>query len=235
MRKETTDFLAKAGLSFHQESILETALTHSSWTFEHNLDKSCCNERLEFLGDAVLEIIVSLMLFQREPAMEEGRMTKIRSLLTREETLARVARDLGLGHALKLGKGEEASAGRDKASNLSNALEAVIAALYLDQGKTQVELWLNRLLAPYMEAAIAGNLRYDYKSALQEFVQARHPIPKISYSIVHTEGPDHARVFTSELKLNDQVISRGKGSSKKDAEQAASAKALEYLKREQDQ
>lgn len=231
MEAATAKFLQEAGLSFNRSDLYDTALTHSSWTFERGLDKNCCNERLEFLGDAVLELVVSGYVYNLEPPLDEGHMTKLRSLLIREETLARMAKDINLGEALRVGNGEERSGGRNKASNLANAFEALLAAIYLDQGFDAVSHFLEPLLAPYFELAKMGKLRYDYKSSLQELVQAWPEAPRISYRLLSEEGPAHARIFSVELCLDDKPIASGSGSSKKEAEQAASAQALVILEK----
>ena len=229
MLKSAQELMKRAGLSFHNPQLLQLALTHSSWTFEQGLDKSECNERLEFLGDAVLELCVSEALYGLAGELPEGQMTKIRSLLTREETLAQIAQDLDLGSSLRMGKGEQASGGREKASNLSNAVEALIAAIYLDQGYEAVSAWILRVIDPYAQAALAGRLHYDYKSVLQEYVQSLNPRPQIQYKIVDAQGPDHNKRFTCALYLDSKEVGRAEGHSKKDAEQAAAARALVYL------
>lgn len=229
MGRSAQALLERAGLAFQDPQLLQLALTHSSWTFEQGLDKSECNERLEFLGDAVLELCVSEALYKLAGDLPEGQMTKIRSLLTREETLAQIAEDLNLGSFLRMGKGEQATGGCEKASNLSNAVEALIAAIYLDQGYDYVYAWIQKVIDPYAQAALAGRLHYDYKSVLQEYVQALNPKPQIAYKIVDAQGPDHNKCFTCALYLDDQELARADGHSKKDAEQAAAAHALLYL------
>lgn len=229
MTISTADFLEKAGINYSSTEIYDTALTHSSWTFEQGLNKNLSNERLEFLGDAVLELLVSRYVYNIDSALAEGKMTKLRSLLIREETLASIARDINLGDALRMGKGEEQSGGRNKDSNLANAFEALLAAIYIDQGFESADKFLEENIKPYFNLAKAGRLRYDYKSALQELVQARKHIPKIVYKIVREIGPPHAKIFTAELWLDDERIAQGEGSSKKEAEQVASAHALRIL------
>ncbi|MDO5033318.1 MAG: ribonuclease III [Eubacteriales bacterium] len=229
MVKAAQDFSQRAGLSFQNPQLLQLALTHSSWTFERGLGKSACNERLEFLGDAVLELCVSEALYGLAQELPEGQMTKIRSLLTREETLAQIAQDLDLGSALLVGKGEESSGGRAKPSNLSNAVEALIAAIYLDQGYAAVYAWIMKVMEPYRQAALAGRLHYDFKSVLQEYVQSLNPQPQIKYEIVASQGPDHNKSFTCALFWDGQELARAEGRSKKEAEQAAAARALIHL------
>ncbi len=229
MEKRAANLPELAELFSEDNTLFQTALTHSSWAFERGLSKEYSNERLEFLGDAILELCISLALYNLEPNLDEGRMTQIRSVLIREETLVLIAQDLHLGEYLRVGKGEAASGGKEKPSNLANALEAVIAAFYLHYGLEDTSAWLRKLYKPYYRLALEGKLIYDFKSTFQEYVQKEFPEQIIRYTIVHEEGPDHARIFTSELSLSDEVIATGKGKSKKEAEQAASKRALEIL------
>ena len=165
MREEVSQFIQRAELPFDKDDVLETALTHSSWAYEHAPERRADNERLEFLGDAVLQLSVSTALLSLSPSMAEGRMSKMRSLLVCEETLANLARKLDLGAVLLLGHGEEITGGREKDSNLANAMEAVMGALYLEKGFDLASAWVLRELQPYLELVLHGQLRYDYKSA----------------------------------------------------------------------
>lgn len=229
MREEVSQFIQRADLPFEKDDVLETALTHSSWAYEHAPERRADNERLEFLGDAVLQLSVSTALFSLSPSMAEGRMSKMRSLLVCEETLARLARKLDLGAVLLLGHGEEITGGREKDSNLANAMEAVMGALFLEKGFDVASSWVLRELQPYLELVLQGQLRYDYKSALLEFAQTLSTRPQVHFEIVSEEGPVHDRTFTTEVKFDERPLGRGSGRSKKEAEQKASRFVLEQL------
>ena len=216
------------GVNFREMSLLEQALVHSSYINENPAAVSGNNERLEFLGDAVLDVIVAEKLYRDFPDFSEGEMTKLRASLVRRETLARVARVIGLGDFLYLGKGEESSGGRDKTANLAGALEAVIAAVYLDQGTAATRDLIIRLLDTEWMKVIDRDAGVDYKSKLQEQVQSRfQSMP--AYRLVSETGPDHDKRFTAEVIVNDAVLGRGTGKSKKTAETAAARSALMKL------
>ncbi len=213
------------GVPFSSTSLLEQALVHSSYVNENPGFARTSNERLEFLGDAVLGLIVSEKLYQNFPRADEGRMTKLRATLVRQETLTQMAMSLNLGEYLYLGKGEEASGGRDKPANLAAALEAVIAAVFLDQGLSATRNFILRLLDTEMKKT-SRDTRTDYKSELQELIQAReHQLP--TYHIMEATGPDHNKRFTIEVRLGETVLGRGSGKNKKEAEMAAARSALE--------
>ena len=201
----------RLGHSFRNRALLETAVTHSSYANENRASGIVCNERLEFLGDSVLGVTVADFLYRHFPDMPEGRMTRLRAELVCEQSLHRVALELHLGDYLRLGKGEEHNGGRERASILSDAVEAVIAAMYLDAG---------------METASFT----DYKTALQELVQ-RQSGQVLSYELVGEEGPDHAKTFRMQVCLNGEPVGLGTGRTKKEAEQTAAASALEALRK----
>lgn len=215
------------GVSFNQPALLAQALTHSSFANE-NPGAAVSNERLEFLGDAVLALIVAENLYRNFPELPEGQMTKIRSYLVKQETLAQVAKSIDLGIYLYLGKGEENSGGQEKPANLARALEAVIAALYLDQGFPTTESLILKLLDPEFQATISEDIVTDYKSRLQEYLQAQSQ-PAPNYQLIGTEGPDHAKTFIVEVRLNETVLAIGSGRAKKLAEMEAARLALEKL------
>ncbi|MDD5190087.1 MAG: ribonuclease III [Dehalococcoidales bacterium] len=217
------------GVTFKQISLLSQALTHSSYANE-NPGAGVSNERLEFLGDAVLDLIVAENLYRNFPELPEGQMTKIRSYLVKQETLALLAKSLDLGAQLYLGKGEENSGGQDKPANLARALEAVIAAVYLDQGLKVTETVVLRLIEPEFQVAISEDIVTDYKSRLQEYLQAQSQSAP-NYHLIATEGPDHAKTFVVEARLNDTVLSTGIGRAKKLAEMEAARLALEKLEK----
>jgi ribonuclease-3 len=216
------------GVSFNDLSLLEQALVHSSYMNENPGFALTSNERLEFLGDAVLGLVVAEELYWDFPQFSEGEMTRLRTALVRRETLARIARAIRLGDYLYLGKGEEASGGRRKPSNLAGALEAVIAAIFLDQGLTATKELILRLFNEDLARVVSRGAEVDYKSQLQELTQAKQQ-PALVYQVVEATGPAHDRRFTVEVKIGDIVLGRGSGKSKKTAEAEAAHSALQGL------
>ena len=221
----------KLGYTFRDESLLRAALYHSSYANEHRAQHILSNERLEFLGDAVLGFVSAEFLFRSFPDAPEGDLTRTRAALVREESLFEVARYLDLGACLQLGRGEESGGGRTRPSILADATEAVFAAVYLDGGMEAVRALIHRVLLEKGDVHLAESRRRDYKTELQEFVQ-RKPGQVLRYALTDQSGPDHAKVFTVAVSLNEAVIGSGTGRSKKEAEQSAAAAALEKLKRE---
>jgi len=217
----------KLGLQFKDPSLLEQALVHSSYINE-SPGIATSNERLEFLGDAALGFIIAGELYQRLPQSTEGEMTELRSSLVRGDALSRIAKAISLGDYLYLGKGEEASGGRLKPANLAGAMEAVIAAIFLDQGSSLTRDFILRLMAKELKKALSQGIEPDYKSQLQELIQARHQQTP-TYRLIETVGPDHDRRFSVEVKAGDTVLGRGSGKSKKSAEIEAARAALEQL------
>ena len=216
------------GVSFKRPSLLEQALVHSSYINENPRFAPDSNERLEFLGDAVLGLVITERLYRDLPSSTEGEMTKLRADLVCRDTLASLARAISLGDFLYLGKGEEASGGRDKPANLAGALESVIAALFLDQGSAATKRFILRLFKERLEKAVTQGGEADYKSQLQEYIQAREQQTP-AYYVLETEGPDHDRRFTVEVRVGDAVLGRGTGKSKKAAETEAACSALERI------
>ncbi|MEE8353171.1 MAG: ribonuclease III [Dehalococcoidales bacterium] len=226
------DVLASAqdaiGVVFKDRSLLAEALTHASYTNENPELGPVTNERLEFLGDAILGLVVTAQLFRDFPGEREGRLTEFRARLVRGDTLARVAVGIGLGDHLLLGKGEETTGGRSKPANLAGALEAVIGAVYLDQGQEAAADFILRIIDAELDSVAGGDIPGNYKSELQELLQARHqPVP--SYHVVETSGPDHNRNFAVEVRLGDTVLGRGVGRSKQAAEKDAAERILKRL------
>ena len=216
------------GISFNDLSILEQAIVHSSYVNENPDSTPLSNERLEFLGDAVLGLVIAEKLYLDYPQFSEGEMTKLRSVLVSRDTLARIARNISLGNYLYLGKGEEASGGRNKLTNLAGALEAVIAAILLDQGLAITKDFILRLLNKELQKVVSQGVKTDYKSQLQEFIQSRQQqIP--TYYLVEAVGPAHNRRFTVEVRVDNTVLGRGSSKSKKAAETEAAHAALERL------
>ena len=216
------------GIRFDDPSLLEQALVHSSYINENPGFAPASNERLEFLGDAVLGLIVAEKLYQDSPHLTEGEMTKLRAALVRRDTLCRMAKAVSLGDYLYLGKGEEAGDGRRKPVNLAGALEAVIAAVFLDQGSIATRDFVLRLLNGELQKVIDQGAEPDYKSQLQQLIQARQQQPP-TYQLIEAVGPDHDRRFTVEVRAGDDVLGRGTGKSKKLAETEAARSALERL------
>lgn len=224
----TPDELARrAGLAFQDPDLLWRALTHRSYLNEHT-DASEDNERLEFLGDAALDFLSAAWLYRRFPEMDEGKMTRLRSALVRTEQLAVFARELGLGEALRLGRGEESTGGRTRPALLCAAFEALLGALYLDQGIQAVEEFLEPRLRAATESTLDEEAQIDPRSLLQIWAQAeRGETPR--YRTVGARGPDHAREFVVEVTVGGEALGRGEGHSKQEAAQQAAAAALARL------
>lgn len=216
------------GVFFNDPSLLKQALVHSSCINENPGFAPASNERLEFLGDTVLGLIVSERLYQDFPHSTEGEMTKLRAALVRRDTLTRIARTIGLGDYLYLGKGEEGGGGRYKPANLAGALEALIAAVYLDQGLAATRDFVLGLLNEELRKVVNQAEAADCKSQLQELIQAREQRTP-DYYIIEATGPDHDRRFTVEVRAGDTVLGRGSGRSKKTAETEAARVALAQL------
>ncbi len=221
------DLAARLGLSFINLSLLTRAVTHRSYLNE-NSDALEDNERLEFLGDAVLGFVVGAWVYQHCPEMHEGDLTKVRSALVRNEQLAEFARRLDLGRAMRMGRGESASGGRNRDHLLGSTFEAVIGALYLDQGVSAVERFMEPLLEGVNERIIQCAEIYDPKSRLQEWAQAER-LGTPQYVPVSSSGPDHAKIFEIEVRIKGTAYGRGRGPSKQVAEQIAAQTALESL------
>ena len=218
----------KIGYTFREPALLKQALMHSSYTNEKHLPKYQCNERLEFLGDAVLELVSSEYLYLNSPHTPEGELTKTRASMVCEPSLALCARDIGLGDYLLLGKGEEATGGRHRDSVTSDAMEALIGAVYLDGGFTSAKEFIHRFVLTDLEDK---KLFYDSKTILQEMVQAEK-LGTITYRLVKTEGPDHNKSFHTEVLIGNKVSGKGVGRTKKASEQQAAYEAILSLRRE---
>ena len=215
----------RLGVDFSNKALLVQAVTHSSYAMEHDLPRTSCNERLEFLGDAFFDAVIGEVLYERLPDEEEGRLTKLRAMIVCEESLYEIGLKLGVGEVLLLGRGEELSGGRSRRSLLADAVEALIGALYLDQGYDAVRSAVVQLFGGRIEDAIEGRIIQDYKSAYQERMQ-RHGRTNIHYEVVREEGPDHDKKFYVEVSADGTVTGQGTGRSKKEAEQAAARDAL---------
>ena len=218
----------KLNYTFRDRELLSEALNHSSYANEHRGAGVSSNERLEFLGDSVLGLVTAEFLFTRHPDLPEGDLTRIRAALVCEQSLYEAAQKLQLGGYLRLGRGEESGGGRRRPSILADAMEAIFAAVYLDGGITEASALIHRVLLDVEREEVVKQRRQDYKTALQELVQ-RTPGQTITYRLVQELGPDHCRVFVTEVSVNDVAVGRGEGRSKKEAEQAAAAAALQSM------
>ncbi len=224
------DLEQQIGVRFHDPNLLLQALTHRSFANENAADEIGDNERLEFLGDAILDFIVGEMLFHRFPEMPEGDLTRLRSALVRTEALAEVAAAMNLGDYLRMGKGEASSGGRRRMTNLCNSLEAFVGALYLDRGIDTVRDFILPRLEGRLAYVLEHNLHKDARSEVQEWCQAVIGItPK--YQAVAAYGPDHEKEFMVEMFISNRVIARGVGHSKQAAAQAAARMAMKMLER----
>ena len=225
--KQLAEFQEKIGYSFKEEGLLRQALTHSSYANEKHMKKLSDNERLEFLGDAVLEIVSSDFLYANYPDLPEGDLTRLRASIVCEPTLAMCTDMLNLGDYLLLGKGEDQTGGRKRKSILSDALEAIIGAIYLDGGFANAKEFVLKYILTDIEHK---KLFYDSKTILQEVVQGEHET--ISYVLVEESGPDHDKSFYVNVCVGDKVIGSGVGHTKKAAEQEAAYRALLVLRGE---
>ncbi|MGH2760215.1 MAG: ribonuclease III [Actinomycetota bacterium] len=218
----------KLGVSFRDPSLFEVALTHRSFAYENDVAET--NERLEFLGDAILNLCVTDLLYKRFPDLLEGDLAKLRASLVSEPALAGIAADLGLGEAMQLGRGERSSGGTRKPSIMADGLEAVLGAIYVDGGIQTIRKVVRSLFSELIEAAAGREIPKDAKTRLQELVTRRHGIlPRYR---VTGFGPDHEKRFRAEVFVHEKFEGRGEGRSKKEAEQAAAAHALDRLDRE---
>lgn len=229
--KNTKKFLElekKIGYQFEDFQLLINAMTHSSYANEHHIPYNGNNERLEFLGDAVLEVTSSEFLFHKYQDMPEGELTKKRASMVCEPTLALCAREIPLGDYLLLGKGEEATGGRSRDSIVSDAMEALIGAIYLDGGFANAKEFIHRFILNDIESK---QLFYDSKTTLQEIVQGCYE-EDVRYVLVREEGPDHNKSFFVQAVLGDQILGEGSGHTKKAAEQQAAYCSIKKLKSE---
>nr|WP_229745359.1 ribonuclease III [Pullulanibacillus pueri] len=222
-------FLEAQELSFNNEELLKQAFTHSSYVNEHRKSVREDNERLEFLGDAVLELLISSYLFKTYPSMKEGDLTKLRAAIVCEASLVSFAHQMGFAEMIFLGRGEEATGGRNRPALLEDVFESFIGALYLDQGLSVVEGFLRKLVYPKIAEGAFSHVM-DFKSQLQEVVQ-RWGMGVLSYVVVSEQGPAHHREFVSTVTLNGESIGSGRGRTKKESEQRAAQEGLMGLKK----
>jgi len=210
------------GYEFRDKELLTEALTHKSHATESGSPRN--NERLEFLGDSVLGLIVSYYLFLKNPSEDEGFLSKTKSAIVSRANLARWAEAIGIGHYIILGAGEKLSGGSRRHSILANAIEAVLGAVYLDGGLPNAE----KIIIPWLEGQAPGELDIDHKSMLQEMIQKRHKRPP-DYELMSESGPEHEKLFTIRVYLGKKTLGLGSGKNKKEAQQAAAKNALDYL------
>lgn len=223
------EFQNSIGVTFNDLDLLKQALTHRSFINEQPEAELEDNERLEFLGDAVLDFVAADMLYRRFPEMDEGELTRLRSALVRTEALAALAQECNIGAYIYIGKGEESSGGRTRTNNLCRAFEAVIGAIYLDQGLAAVESFLTPRLTRLQSEVIAEALDKDARSRLQEWSQAHLSITP-SYRLLSSSGPDHNKEFQIEVLIGDRVVATGTGRSKQAAAQSAAQAALTVVR-----
>lgn len=229
MSKDLKELEGKIGYKFDDFTLFTKAMIHSSYANEKHLPKYECNERLEFLGDAVLELVSSEFLFHNNPKLPEGELTKTRASMVCEPALAFCARDLDLGEYLLLGKGEDATGGRKRESVTSDAMEALIGAIYLDGGFANAKEFIHKYILTDIEHK---QLFYDSKTILQEIVQAGYN-EELNYQLIREEGPDHDKRFVVEARIGVKSIGEGMGHTKKAAEQEAAYQALLKLKQQE--
>ena len=221
------EFVKVIDYTFKNKALLDKALTHSSFCREHAVETRDNNERLEFLGDAFFDAIISVELYKRLEKVDEGKLTKTRALIVCEKSLATVAQKLRIGEYLNMGKGEEHSGGRHRESILADAVEAVIGAIYLDGGYDEAARFVSREFEATVIDALAGKLFTDYKTQVQEALQKRGQKTSISYHLDKEEGPGHDKNFYVHLVCNGKTLGSGRGKSKKEAEQNAARATLE--------
>ena len=232
MIKENREFEKNIKYTFNDKRLLLLALTHSSYTNENGKSEFPSNERLEFLGDSILYIVMSEYLYLNEPNMAEGKMTKIRSGVICSTSLVEVAKKIELGKYILLGNGEEITGGRTRDSLLEDAFEALIGAVYLDSNMDTVKKFILDIMNDVIQDVMKGKIFLDFKSKLQEKVQ-HDGVIGISYNIVKEEGPDHDKVFVADVEINGKVMGEGLGRTKKEAEQNAAKQVLERIDNEE--
>lgn len=223
---------SKIGYKYKNKQYAINALVHSSYSNEHHSFAAKNNERLEFLGDAILDFVLSLVLYNDKATLSEGEMSKMRALIVCESSLNTCAVEMGLGELILLGRGEEVNGGRTRPSILSDAMEAIIGSIYLDSGMDEAEKFIMGLLGDIYHKAVSGMLFMDYKTALQEELQKSGDV-QIQYKLMEAMGPDHSRTFKIAVYSNGKAIGTGMGKSKKDAEQMAAKAALEDMNQAQ--
>lgn len=224
-RRKLEEIQDMIGYTFKDIDILNTSLTHSSFANEMK-DGTCYNERLEFLGDSVLNVIISDFLFKKYQHLSEGRLTKLRAVIVAEPSLAYCGRQINIGKYLLLGKGEENTGGRNRDSIIADAVEALIGGVYIDSNFESSKAFVLKLLSSVIDRVMSGEYHRDYKTELQELLQGRSS-ENITYEVISETGPDHDKVFKTQVMLGNRILGKGKGRSKKAAEQSAAKEALD--------
>ena len=228
-KQQLVGFCTTQNIQMHDLELLDMALTHTSYAHEaKQTPKPQHNERIEFLGDSVLSVIVSTYMFKNFPELAEGQLTKLRAHLVCEGSLYTFAKKIGLGELLLVGRGEELSGGRERPSILADAFESVLGAIYLDQGFAVAQRYLLTMMQPEIDYVCRNGIYTDYKTRLQEFLQRDGDV-EISYQLMGSTGPEHNKIFTSEVSFEGKVIGVGQGRTKKDSEQHAAQQALMQL------
>ncbi|MCD5407581.1 MAG: ribonuclease III [Desulfotomaculum sp.] len=225
MEITTEQLKQRLAINWQDSSLFYQALTHSSCVHENRKLGVAHNQRLEFLGDAVLELVVSEYLYRTYPERSEGELTKLRAAVVCEAPLAQVAQELMLGDCMQMGRGEERSGGRERPSILADVFEALLGAVYLDQGIATARKLILQQLTPIIQAVLEGRVERDYKTELQEKLQKKSSEP-LTYVVLKETGPDHDKVFTAGVIYRQKEIGRGCGRSKKEAEQQAAKEAI---------
>lgn len=230
-KDELLEFCGLLGITMDNLDLLNTALTHTSFAHESKEQpRPVHNERIEFLGDSVLSLIVSTYMYKHFPKLNEGELTKFRAHIVCETSLAQYAHRISLGKYLRLGKGEASSGGRERASILADAFESVLGAYYIDQGLAAAEKFLLGLMKTELDFICEHGIYSDYKTRLQEIVQRDGDV-EISYELIDSSGPEHNKSFTTVVSVAGKVVGKGVGHSKKESEQHAAKSALEKLKK----
>ena len=230
-KDELLEFCKLLGITMDNLDLLNTALTHTSFAHESKEQpRPVHNERIEFLGDSVLSIIVSTYMYKHFPKLNEGELTKFRAHIVCETSLAQYAHKISLGKYLRLGKGEASSGGRERASILADAFESVLGAYYIDQGLAAAEKFLLGLMKTELDFICEHGIYSDYKTRLQEIVQRDGDV-EISYELIDSSGPEHKKSFTTVVSVAGKIVGKGVGHSKKESEQHAAKSALEKLKK----
>ncbi len=227
MKNQINKLEQNIGIEFSNKLLLETSVTHRSYLNEHR-DVPEHNERLEFLGDAVLELIVSDYLYRKFADRAEGELTSFRSALVRTDSLAESAKKLKIGEYLRLSRGEEESGGREKDYLLANAFEAILGAIYLDKGYEKARDFVYRTLIPKLAEIVEYRLDIDNKTKIQELAQSEYKTTP-TYEVIDEQGPDHDKTFTVVVKIDDKIVGKGTGSSKQKAEERAAEVGIEYI------
>lgn len=225
------DLEKKLGYKFHNRELLRLALTHTTYVFEHNQGHHMSNQRLEYIGDAVIDLVIGRKLYELKPEADEGYLSKIRSIIVCEESFANLARKLNLGELILMGKGEEQTGGRNKDSTLADCVESITAAIYFDSDFETVREVVLRLLDETIKLAVDGKIFLDYKSRLLEIAQTKHNQHKVEFFVVDERGPQHDKEFDVEIFVDGKFLAKATGRTKKQAEQKCAKIAIaEYEK-----